>query len=95
MCSSDLLFGFDLMENFDAPYRSLSIREFWRRWHISLSNWFRDYLYIPLGGNQRGERRVRRLHHGAGLRPGSHKLLGLFHSSPATGGQKQLHAPTR
>ena len=44
--------GFDLMENFRTPYRSASIREFWSRWHISLSTWFRDYLYIPLGGNR-------------------------------------------
>lgn len=44
--------GFDLMTNFRTPYFSLSIREFWSRWHISLSTWFRDYLYIPLGGNR-------------------------------------------
>jgi alginate O-acetyltransferase complex protein AlgI len=44
--------GFDLMENFRTPYVSQSIREFWSRWHISLSTWFRDYLYIPLGGNR-------------------------------------------
>lgn len=44
--------GFTLMENFEAPYFSASIKEFWRRWHISLSTWFRDYLYIPLGGNR-------------------------------------------
>jgi D-alanyl-lipoteichoic acid acyltransferase DltB (MBOAT superfamily) len=47
--------GFKLMENFEAPYFSKSINEFWRRWHISLSGWFRDYLYIPLGGNRVGE----------------------------------------
>lgn len=46
--------GFRLMENFDCPYFSRSIAEFWRRWHISLSSWFRDYLYIPLGGNRKG-----------------------------------------
>lgn len=46
--------GFRLMQNFDRPYISSSIAEFWRRWHISLSNWFRDYLYIPLGGNRLG-----------------------------------------
>ena len=45
------MFGFTFMENFQYPYISKSIREFWRRWHISLSSWFRDYLYIPLGGN--------------------------------------------
>ncbi len=49
--------GFRLMENFDAPYFSTSINEFWRKWHISLSGWFRDYLYIPLGGNRVGEAR--------------------------------------
>jgi D-alanyl-lipoteichoic acid acyltransferase DltB (MBOAT superfamily) len=48
------LFGFDLMRNFAFPYFSRDIAEFWRRWHISLSTWFRDYLYIPLGGS-RGE----------------------------------------
>jgi alginate O-acetyltransferase complex protein AlgI len=46
--------GFDLMLNFDRPYRSKSIAEFWKRWHISLSTWFKDYLYIPLGGNRVG-----------------------------------------
>lgn len=44
--------GFDLMENFDTPYFSRSVSEFWRRWHISLSSWFRDYVYIPLGGSR-------------------------------------------
>lgn len=48
------LFGIRLMRNFDRPYFSQSIPEFWRRWHISLMTWFRDYLYIPLGGNRRG-----------------------------------------
>lgn len=48
------MFGFHFLENFNYPYISKSIREFWRRWHISLSNWFRDYLYIPLGGNRVG-----------------------------------------
>lgn len=46
------LFGFELMENFRAPYFSVTLRDFWRRWHISLSTWFRDYVYIPLGGNR-------------------------------------------
>lgn len=50
--------GFRLMENFNTPYFATSIKDFWRRWHISLSTWFRDYLYIPLGGNRCG--RVRR-----------------------------------
>ena len=48
------LFGFDLMQNFNFPYFSRDIAEFWRRWHISLSTWFRDYLYIPLGGSRKG-----------------------------------------
>lgn len=52
------IMGFDLMENFNTPYFSESIKEFWRRWHISLSGWFKDYLYIPLGGNRKG--RVRK-----------------------------------
>jgi alginate O-acetyltransferase complex protein AlgI len=72
-----LLFGIRLPFNFDAPYKSLSIVEFWRRWHISLSRFLRDYLYIPLGGNRHGDRRrninlaatmvLGGLWHGAGL----------------------------
>jgi alginate O-acetyltransferase complex protein AlgI len=49
-----LLLGFHFPINFNAPYRSLSVTEFWRRWHISLSTWLRDYLYVPLGGNRKG-----------------------------------------
>ena len=49
--------GVDLMENFDAPYMAASVAEFWRRWHISLTSWFKDYLYIPLGGSRRGKLR--------------------------------------
>lgn len=52
------MFGFEFLENFNYPYISKSIREFWRRWHISLSTWFRDYLYIPLGGNRHGSTRT-------------------------------------
>ena len=48
------MFGFHFMENFDYPYISKSITEFWRRWHISLSSWFKDYVYIPLGGSKKG-----------------------------------------
>ena len=48
------MFGFDFLENFKYPYMSMSVSEFWRRWHISLGSWFRDYIYIPLGGNRRG-----------------------------------------
>ena len=49
--------GFELMENFNCPYYAKSVAEFWRRWHISLTSWFRDYLYIPLGGNRKGTAR--------------------------------------
>ena len=52
------MFGFEFMRNFEYPYISKSITEFWRRWHISLSTWFRDYVYIPLGGNRRSLARV-------------------------------------
>lgn len=52
------LFGFDLLKNFSFPYFSRSIAEFWRRWHISLSSWFRDYLYFPLGGSRGGKSMV-------------------------------------
>ena len=48
------MFGFDFLENFNYPYISKTITEFWRRWHISLSSWFKDYVYIPLGGNRKG-----------------------------------------
>lgn len=53
-----LMMGFRFVENFDHPYAARSITEFWQRWHISLSNWLRDYLYIPLGGNRKGARRT-------------------------------------
>lgn len=46
------MLGFDFPENFNYPYIATSITDFWRRWHISLSSWFRDYIYIPLGGNR-------------------------------------------
>lgn len=78
--------GIELMENFRRPYFSKNISDFWRRWHISLSSWLRDYLYIPLGGNQFGLRRtcinilitmvLGGLWHGAGWNFG---LFGLFH----------------
>lgn len=80
------MFGFEFRENFDAPYTSCSIREFWRRWHISLGSWFRDYVYIPLGGSRKGNARTYRnllivffltgLWHGAGY---NYILWGLFH----------------
>jgi alginate O-acetyltransferase complex protein AlgI len=52
------LLGFQFPRNFDRPYAARSIQDFWRRWHMTLSRWLRDYLYIPLGGNRRGERRT-------------------------------------
>ncbi len=55
------VFGFRFLENFNYPYISVSITEFWRRWHISLGTWFRDYVYIPMGGNRKG--RIRQLFH--------------------------------
>lgn len=71
------MFGFSFRENFDYPYISQSIQEFWRRWHISVSTWFKEYLYIPLGGNRKGSTRTAvnkmivffctGLWHGAGL----------------------------
>ena len=80
------ILGIDLMDNFKEPLLSKSITEFWRRWHISLSTWFKDYLYIPLGGNRKGDLRkyfnllvvflVSGLWHGAEL---SFVLWGLIH----------------
>ena len=61
------MFGFHFRENFDHPYVSVNIKEFWRRWHISLSSWFKDYVYIPLGGNRKGA-----------LRTGINKLIVFF-----------------
>jgi len=59
-CGVSLWFGIELLKNFDQPYFSLNPSEFWRRWHISLSSWLRDYLYIPLGGNRGSEIKVYR-----------------------------------
>ncbi|MBL6652809.1 MAG: MBOAT family protein [Reyranella sp.] len=80
--------GFHFPENFDQPYRSATITEFWRRWHMTLSRWFRDYLYIPLGGNRHGTLRtfinlwivffLCGLWHGAGL---TFIVWGLYHGS--------------
>ena len=50
-----LLLGFRFPQNFDSPYAAVSIQDFWRRWHMTLSRWLRDYLYIPLGGNRGGQ----------------------------------------
>jgi alginate O-acetyltransferase complex protein AlgI len=81
-------FGFKLPQNFNLPYAACNITEFWRRWHISLSTWLRDYLYIPLGGNRHGTLATYRnliltmllggLWHGAGW---SFVLWGLYHGS--------------
>ncbi len=80
------MFGFHIQENFNLPYTSTSIREFWRRWHISLSGWFREYVYIPLGGNRKGTARtylnliivffLTGLWHGAGF---TFIFWGLYH----------------
>jgi len=80
------MFGFKFLENFNYPFISQSMREFWTRWHISLSNWFRDYIYIPLGGNRKGKLRMHfnlwtifllnGIWHGASW---SFVLFGLYH----------------
>lgn len=72
------LFGVELMENFRSPYFSTSVHEFWRRWHISLSTWFRDYVYIPLGGN-----RVSRLRNAFNVMI-TFLLSGLWHGASLT-----------
>ncbi|KPC54488.1 MBOAT family O-acyltransferase [Amantichitinum ursilacus] len=82
------MFGFELTENFNYPYIARSVREFWRRWHLSLSTWFRDYLYIPLGGNRASPARVKfnlftvfflcGLWHGASW---NFVLWGIFHGA--------------
>jgi alginate O-acetyltransferase complex protein AlgI len=82
------MFGFRLLENFNYPYLSTSVADFWRRWHISLSTWFRDYLYVPMGGNRKGAVRTY-LHlmtvfvlcglwHGAA---GIYIVFGLYHGA--------------
>lgn len=53
------IFGIEVRENFDSPYLSENLKEFWRRWHIGLSSWLRDYIYIPLGGNRKGNLRTK------------------------------------
>ncbi|NUP64447.1 MAG: MBOAT family protein [Nonomuraea sp.] len=83
-----MMFGFRLPENFDRPYSAYSVTDFWRRWHMSLSRWFRDYVYIPLGGNRGGAPRTYRnlliifvlcgLWHGAGW---TFLVWGLYHGA--------------
>ena len=99
-----LLFGIRLMENFDTPYFAQSIPELWRRWHISLSSWFRDYLYFPLGGSRKGTLRtnlnlmivfaVSGLWHGAGTQ---FLVWGLLHGGYQVAGRlvKPLTKPLR
>ena len=80
------MFGFEFQENFNYPYTAGSVQEFWHRWHISLSSWFRDYVYIPLGGNRKGAACTYRnllivffltgMWHGAGI---AFILWGLYH----------------
>ncbi len=82
------IFGFHILENFRYPYVASGIQDFWRRWHISLTNWFREYLYIPLGGNRKGTMRTwgnrllvffcTGLWHGANW---TFVLWGLFHGA--------------
>ncbi|MDE6741880.1 MAG: MBOAT family protein [Muribaculaceae bacterium] len=84
---SSRLFGIDLMKNFNLPYFSHDIVEFWKKWHISLTSWFRDYLYIPLGGNRKGRKKeirntiivfiVSGLWHGANF---TYILWGAYHA---------------
>lgn len=105
-----LLIGFSLPNNFNAPYLSCNLRDFWRKWHISLSSWLRDYLYIPLGGNKKGNRYVNLfltmilggLWHGAHFRFliwGALHGLGIschhFFSTWRSSRPKQNHAKTR
>ena len=99
-----LLFGIRLQENFDTPYFAQSIPELWRRWHISLSSWFRDYLYFPLGGSRKGKLRtnlnlmivfaVSGLWHGAGVQ---YLIWGLLHGGYQVVGRlvKPLTKPLR
>lgn len=92
------LLGFHFPENFNDPYLSQSITEFWRRWHMTLSRWFRDYLYIPLGGNRKGPVRTYvnlvvvfflcGLWHGAGY---TFIVWGLFHGAFLAGERLVLH----
>ena len=94
------ILGFPYPENFDQPYRSLSVTEFWRRWHMTLSRWFRDYLYIPLGGNRAGAGRTLLnlllvfflcgLWHGAAY---TFVIWGLYHGTLLTAERLLRHWP--
>ena len=88
------IFGVELMNNFQHPYFATSIKDFWRRWHISLSSWFRDYIYIPLGGNRKGKVRryinlltvffVSGLWHGVGI---NYIVWGFLHGGYQVAGE--------
>ncbi|HET8784696.1 MAG TPA: MBOAT family O-acyltransferase [Candidatus Limnocylindrales bacterium] len=97
------MLGFQFPQNFDRPYSARSLQDFWRRWHITLSRWLRDYLYIPLGGSKRGERRtyvnivatmvLGGLWHGADW---TFVFWGLYHGvGQAIGAWKRIHLPPR
>jgi len=97
------LLGFQFPQNFDRPYSARSLQDFWRRWHITLSRWLRDYLYIPLGGSKRGEIRtyvnivvtmvLGGLWHGAAW---TFVFWGLYHGvGQAIGAWKRVHLPER
>lgn len=96
-----LILGFDIMLNFNLPYTACSMREFWQRWHVSLSTWLRDYLYIPLGGNRLGPTRTRinllitmllgGLWHGARW---NFVLWGLWHGLALIAGRGTPKGPT-
>jgi len=100
-----LLLGIRFPQNFDSPYRALSLQDFWRRWHMTLSRWLRDYLYVPLGGNRYGERRMYRnlvltmviggLWHGAAV---TFVVWGAIHGGFLAGERyvkERWHAPAR
>jgi D-alanyl-lipoteichoic acid acyltransferase DltB (MBOAT superfamily) len=97
------LLGFQFPQNFDRPYSARSLQDFWRRWHITLSRWLRDYLYIPLGGSKKGEIRtyvnivvtmvLGGLWHGAAW---TFVFWGLYHGiGQAIGAWKRTHLPER
>jgi D-alanyl-lipoteichoic acid acyltransferase DltB (MBOAT superfamily) len=97
------LLGFQFPQNFDRPYAATSLQDFWRRWHITLSRWLRDYLYIPFGGSRKGESRayvnilltmvLGGLWHGAGW---TFVFWGLYHGvGQAVGAWKRAHLPER
>lgn len=96
------MLGIELPWNFDRPYRATGLRDFWRRWHVTLSSWLRDYLYVPLGGNRRGPLRrdanifatmgLGGLWHGANW---SFVLWGLYHGSLLVGERRLSALPVR